>query len=129
MNKLLFTTILLGALIFTGCAQAPDLPVATATDLPVATGTEQASPTPAAAWQILNTTSIGYVAYNGGFIDKPFGITVGLGGEIYYTVDGGTSWVKAQNSTSTLYGLDIVNSNIAWVCGDGAKITEPLIIC
>ena len=114
MNKLIFTVIMLGALIFTGCDPVPDPPVATVT--------EQASPTPVAPWLILNSTSIDHIVYYGGFSDKPFGITVGLAGEIYYTVDGGASWVKAKNSTSTLYGLDIVNSDVAWSCGDGAKI-------
>jgi len=114
MNKFIFTTTLLGALIFSGCTPVPASPVATAT--------EPASPTPAAAWQILNTTTFSQIAYYGGFNDKPFGITVGFAGEIHYTADGGASWVKAQNSTSTLSGLDIVNSDVAWSCGDGAKI-------
>ena len=115
MNKLVFAATLLGALIISGCAPVPPSPIATAT--------EQASPTPVADWQILDTTTFDQIAYYGGFIDKPFGITVGLAGEIKYTLDGGSSWVKAENSTSTLYGLDIVNSDVAWSCGDGAKIS------
>lgn len=57
-----------------------------------------------------------------GFQNENFGITVGYGGEVHYTNDGGKSWPRAANDSLCRFGLDIVDEQIAWNCGNGGHI-------
>ena len=53
-----------------------------------------------------------------GFADKDFGITVGYGGQKRYTVDGGKTWEIGQNKSFCRFGLEILNRDRAWSCGN-----------
>ena len=53
-----------------------------------------------------------------GFVDKEYGITVGYGGQKRYTVDGGKIWEIGQNSSFCRFGLEILNRDRAWSCGN-----------
>jgi photosystem II stability/assembly factor-like uncharacterized protein len=114
LKKLIHIIVLMGAFVLAGCAPKSDSPVAAVT--------EQASPTPIAAWQVVETASFSHPVYYGGFMDESFGITVGYTGEIHYITDGGVNWPQAQNPSMCRFGLDIVDSQTAWNCGNGGHV-------
>jgi hypothetical protein len=125
------STILVFALILTlgigGCAPAP----ATATAIPP-TDTPQppptTTPTPApdfGPWNLVRQikysdpdSSINY----GGFLDASFGVLVGASGLIEHSGDGGKGWNISKNESWCLFGLDIVDENVAWTCGNAGHV-------
>lgn len=54
-----------------------------------------------------------------GFIDERHGITGGYMGATWYTEDSGATWTKAANSSLCRFGLEILDSQIAFSCGNG----------
>lgn len=78
----------------------------------------------AAAWQVVNSTSFEHKANKIAFYNKDLGITVGYSGEIHYTGDQGKTWPQAQNKTLCLFGIDMINENIAFACGNGKNVTK-----
>jgi photosystem II stability/assembly factor-like uncharacterized protein len=54
-----------------------------------------------------------------GFHNESYGITVGPDDDVRYTTDGGQSWTKAGNALACRHGLEIVDENVAWHCGNG----------
>lgn len=54
-----------------------------------------------------------------GFHTDAFGIAVGPDDDVRYTTDGGQSWTKAAGELYCRHGLDIVDENVAWHCGNG----------
>lgn len=57
-----------------------------------------------------------------GFLNDSFAISVGVGGAIQTTEDGGKTWAKAQNQSLCRFCLDIVDRNLAWSGGNGSNI-------
>jgi len=106
-------------LLFVLAACAPKLtPAPTPTAIP-----PTAVPTAVDPWKIVGTsTGIMQSVNYAGFMDPSFGITVGNDGETHFTTDGGASWPVADNKSLCLFGLDIVDSKVAWSCGNGSHI-------
>jgi photosystem II stability/assembly factor-like uncharacterized protein len=73
-------------------------------------------------WKIINQTQIKHSANIAGFLNETFGITVGYSGENHYTLDKGQTWPAATNSSWCLFGLDIVDPQVAWACGNAANV-------
>jgi photosystem II stability/assembly factor-like uncharacterized protein len=73
-------------------------------------------------WTKLADLEIKHSAYTVGFLNQTYGITAGFNGECHYTMDGGKTWPKAENHSLCRYGLEIVNENIAWNCGNGNSV-------
>lgn len=57
-----------------------------------------------------------------GFYDQECGISVGEHGLISATSDGGTSWIKGENSSLCRFCLDIVDERTAWCGGNGSHV-------
>ena len=57
-----------------------------------------------------------------GFLDETFGITGGANGVVHYTTDGGKTWPRAKNSSACRYGLEIVDEQVAWHCGNLGQV-------
>ncbi|MEZ0395319.1 MAG: YCF48-related protein [Anaerolineales bacterium] len=57
-----------------------------------------------------------------GFNDSTYGLSVGDDGYLYYTGDGGQSWQAAENQSMGLYGLEIVDGQVAYACGTGNNV-------
>jgi photosystem II stability/assembly factor-like uncharacterized protein len=102
--------ILLGALL-AACQSATPTP--TATPEPTAIPTEIPQP-----WQTVTEFNPLMLMTLPGFNDSTFGIYIGDDSRLMYSEDGGVSWQDAQIDSSGLYGLDIVDRNTAWVCGN-----------
>jgi len=56
-----------------------------------------------------------------GFINETHGITAGYAGDTKYTLDGGKTWNKGENKSFCRFGLEILNDDIAFHCGNGAQ--------
>lgn len=61
-----------------------------------------------------------------GFFNEKCGISVGLGGEIHYTIDGGKTWDLSSNSSLCLFGLNIVNTKVAYASGNGSTVLKTM---
>jgi len=128
MNKFL---LLLGIaiLMLAGCSPAakPEAPAEQAAAVPGTEppATENAAPeaeVAQGAWQIVGTSAYTHAVDYAGFMDGSFGITVGYAGEVHYTIDGGTTWPRATNTSMCRFGLEIVNEKVAWHCGNGGHV-------
>jgi photosystem II stability/assembly factor-like uncharacterized protein len=89
------------------------------------TRTPRPTPTPIQynkPWEVINQTLYSHNLYLAGFLSDVYGITVGDSGEVHYTNDGGQDWPKAKNLSMCRFGLDIVDEQIAWNCGNGASV-------
>lgn len=54
-----------------------------------------------------------------GFHTDTYGISVGPDDDARYTTDGGQTWTKAPSDLHCRFGLDIVDEQTAWHCGNG----------
>ena len=59
------------------------------------------------------------------FLNSTTGWTVGSGGEILKTADGGASWAaQTSNTTQDLNAIDFIDANDGWAVGDGGVILQ-----
>jgi photosystem II stability/assembly factor-like uncharacterized protein len=86
-------------------------------------------------WKMVLQSEAKHSAYIGGFHNEQDGITIGYAGEVHYTHDGGKTWPTAVNHSWCRFGLEILDKNTAWHCGnkghvrvstDGGEIWEPV---
>ncbi len=114
-------------------ANKAEAPTAAAVATPEVTPEEEAGAAsePAAAestetlsgdWTLVADNTISHVMNIGGYVNDQLGVTVGYGGEIHYTNDGGKTWPKAQNSSACRFSLDIVDENLMWCGGNGGNV-------
>ncbi len=73
-------------------------------------------------WTLVADNTISHVMNIGGYLNDQYGITVGYGGEIHYTNDGGKTWPNAQNNSACRFSLDIVDENLMWCGGNGGNV-------
>jgi photosystem II stability/assembly factor-like uncharacterized protein len=60
-----------------------------------------------------------YMVTLAGFHTGDFGLTAGPDDDVRYTTDGGQTWTKAPSALHCRHGLEIVDENVAWHCGNG----------
>ncbi|MFZ4591017.1 MAG: YCF48-related protein [Ignavibacteria bacterium] len=58
------------------------------------------------------------------FINANSGIAISSYQGIYYTTNGGTNWTNVNGIAQSLYGLDYVTPNLAYVCSYGGTIQK-----
>jgi photosystem II stability/assembly factor-like uncharacterized protein len=73
-------------------------------------------------WRIVAESALDNSVHYSGFLNESFGIAVGYAGEIHYTTDGGASWPQAENQSWCRFGLEIVDEQVAWHCGNGGHV-------
>ncbi len=119
MNKIF---LLLGVIIIlAGCSPAATPVAPTQTPPPTKVA---ATATPKEPWQVAEKISYSHAVNYAGFLNKSFGITVGYAGETHYTTDGGATWPLAANSSMCRFGLEIVDDQVAWHCGNGGHVRK-----
>jgi photosystem II stability/assembly factor-like uncharacterized protein len=98
-----FFIILLGAIVAAGCKRTP-----------AAESVER--------WQVIAEPVITTNVLLTGFISDTEGRLVGDDGLTQYTHDGGATWESADAQSMGLYGMEIVDSQVAWACGNGSAV-------
>jgi photosystem II stability/assembly factor-like uncharacterized protein len=73
-------------------------------------------------WQPVLESRAEYMTLLVGFNDAAFGISVGDDGYLFHSGDGGLSWQAAENESMGLYGLEIVDGQVAIGCGNGNHV-------
>lgn len=115
MKNKFFLLPLFGITVLSLSACQADPVPPTATPEPTAAPTENPEP-----WTLLLSVQAPPLIQLTGFYDSKFGITIADDSRVQYTEDGGASWQASKNSAIQLFGLDIVDRNTAWACGNGA---------
>lgn len=107
----------LTALVLFAC-----LPAACRGSAPAAT-TPQPSPVPTQTpvpgpWQPLGVHIVRHNVMTAGFLTADYGISGGVyPGNMFVTADGGQTWIEGSNLSDCRYGMDIVDTQVAWTCG------------
>jgi hypothetical protein len=73
----------------------------------------------AGEWALALSKDPGHSSTVAGFLTPDYGVTVGAGGLVYVTSDGGDSWQKADNESRCRFGLELLPGGLAWNCGNG----------
>jgi photosystem II stability/assembly factor-like uncharacterized protein len=127
MEKPIFVIILilLALTSLMGCAPAAAPTAATAATVPPSAVAPSPVPTltpSVGPWKVIRQTQYEQSIYQAGFLDDSFGIMVGYNGAVYYSADGGQNWSQGQNTSACRFGLDIVDQQTAWNCGNGGHV-------
>ncbi len=72
-------------------------------------------------WRNLINAKPKHSIYIAGFNNPKHGITGGAAGKTYYTIDSGATWHQAQNASLCRFGLDILDDQNAFHCGNGGE--------
>jgi len=73
-------------------------------------------------WNVVCQSEIDFNVSAAGFNDENLVITVGYAGEVHYTTDGGKDWKSAENMSYCRFGLEIIDSKIAYHCGNAGHV-------
>ncbi len=87
-----------------------------------ASTTRPAATVQAAAWQPVAVHNVHHSVMTAGFLTEEFGITGGVIGIMYHTADGGATWNEGANQSDCRYGMDIVDTHVAWTCGGFSQV-------
>ncbi len=70
-------------------------------------------------WSAILQPEIKQTVRMAAFLNESFGVTGGYSstGKTHYTNDGGATWTKNEESGGCLYGIEVVDPNVVWVCG------------
>lgn len=77
-------------------------------------------------WEVFTDQALEGQIYNSAFYSDTFGVAVGFSGLVEYTKDGGVTWEDACNASYCRFGLDIVNENVVYTCGNAGHITKSV---
>ncbi|NLO09548.1 MAG: hypothetical protein GX129_06715 [Clostridiales bacterium] len=71
------------------------------------------------AWNVTLELNVKQPVRMAAFLNESFGITGGFSGagKTCYTTNGGESWTINEGSGGCIFGVEIVDSNIVWICG------------
>jgi photosystem II stability/assembly factor-like uncharacterized protein len=114
MNKYNSSAMLCGLCVMLLSACQPATPAPTATVKPTAAPTEKPEP-----WVLLQSNQAPPLIQLAGFYDAAYGIVISDDSRVLFTEDGGANWQPSSISSFQLFGLDIVDRNTAWTCGNG----------
>jgi photosystem II stability/assembly factor-like uncharacterized protein len=104
------------ACLLTACGGGS--PTVTSATVPLPTETPASTPTLSSGpWQLVAVHNVHHSVMTAGFLNEDFGITGGVIGYMYYTTDGGQHWYEGTNQSDCRYGMDVVDTSVAWTCG------------
>lgn len=111
------------SLLLIGCtAPATPAPAAAAPAAAEAEPTATAVPAQAessGSWEVVLQAKVRQPVRMAAFLNETFGVTGGAtgAGKAHQTTDGGQTWTLAESSGGCLYGVEIVDEQVVWVCG------------
>jgi photosystem II stability/assembly factor-like uncharacterized protein len=73
-------------------------------------------------WKMVLQSEVKGAVNLAGFANEQNGITIGYGGEIHFSHDGGKTWPRAINNSWCRFGLEILDEKTAWHCGNKGHI-------
>jgi len=112
---------ILSPAVSTGLPPEPATPVPTSTPPPAPTSTPTAFP--AGPWQFVALHNLTHNVMAAGFLTAEYGITVGTApGVPFYTADGGQTWTAGTMQADCRYGLDIIDTRVAWASGGAMNV-------
>ena len=129
--------VLLACLLLSACTAAPAQSPAgdQVTDVQTSASSGVLQPGVESPWQVVFQKSTEQTLRVAAFYSRDYGITGGPSeaGIAHYTLDGAGQWTPATSSADCLFGLDIVDTQVAWECGlgpvrvstDGAQTWQP----
>ena len=93
--------------------------VPTHTAVPTATST----PFPAGPWKLVAVHNLRQNVMAAGFLTEEYGITVGTyPGVPFFTTNGGKTWTDGAMQADCRYGLDIIDTQVAWASGGAMNV-------
>ena len=117
------SSLALGIFLLMGCRSTDvSAPSATPSLVPIHATAVPTQAVDADQWQVISQIEVTHPTTIAGFLNDTFGITAGPDGETHYTTDGGKTWTKANNSSWCRFGLDIVDEQVAWHCGNPGHV-------
>jgi photosystem II stability/assembly factor-like uncharacterized protein len=106
--------ILFSCVLLTGCmtlnAAAPPLDSASA------------ETTDGGLWRQVRQMQPAHSVAMVGFLDGDRGLTVGCQGVVFHTADGGATWQRANSRGECLWGMDVVDEQVAWSVGNAGQV-------
>lgn len=75
-------------------------------------------------WSVVHEQTYEFPVNFSAYHTSDFGLTVGYGGEIHSSTDGGANWPESTNDSACLFSLDFVDENIMYACGNQGKVTK-----
>ncbi len=106
--------MLLSCVLLVGCTPLLAAPL-------IAGGTPAAT-TDSGPWRQVREMQPEHSVAMVGFLDGDRGLTVGCQGAVRYTTDGGVTWQRANSRGECLWGMDIVDEQVAWSVGSAGHI-------
>lgn len=76
----------------------------------------------AGQWKQAFQVEAKHSTYYAGFLNDTQGITVSYGGEVHFSKDAGKTWPRAINNSWCRFGLEIVDANVAFHCGNKGHV-------
>src|SRR5690554_6310875 len=81
------------------------------------------------SWEMVIQTVVKQPVRMAAFLDEHFGVTGGFSGsgKTHVTTDGGQTWTKTESSGGCIFGVEIVDKELVWVCGKmmGMSFSTP----
>jgi photosystem II stability/assembly factor-like uncharacterized protein len=110
-----FIPFLFLACLLASCGKSTPAPTAAPAPEPIVT--------PAEPWQLVAIHNVHQNVMAAGFLTEEYGITAGVyPGVMFTTRDGGKHWVEGTNLSDCRYGIDIVDTRVAWTSGGAMNV-------
>lgn len=87
---------------------------------------EKVSETTASTWEIATETKFDFTSNLMGYDDKDNAISIGYAGEIHHFSPDATDWPRSDNASLCRFGMDVVDGEICYTCGNGGQITKSV---
>jgi hypothetical protein len=118
-----FRLLVLFAALLSACAGSQTPALRTETP-PIQTIQASRTPTPPAGpWQRVAVHNVNQNVMAAGFLTENYAITAGVAPGIMFTTrDGGRHWQEGANQSDCRYGIDIVDTRVAWTSGGAMNV-------
>lgn len=112
-KKVLAMVMCLGTILsLAGCNKEPEAP--------------QPIPAEPSTWELVSEDKFVFSSYLVGYYDDDSAASMGYNGEVHYYDPAEKSWPFSENKSLCRYGMDMVNENIIYTCGNGGHVTKSV---